>query len=50
MDEEKRQEMNEDLTYISQKIFLRYASKIFRLMLIMIIVIYFIGQYWVILV
>lgn len=50
MDEEKRHEMNEDLTYISQKIFLTYTTKIIRLMIIMIIVIYYIGQYWYILV
>ena len=42
-DPEKRNEINRDLIYIEDKIYLRSIMKIFRLMAIVVFVIYFVG-------
>jgi hypothetical protein len=42
-DPEKRNEINRDLIYIEDKIYLRSMMKIFRLMAIVVFVIYFVG-------
>ena len=47
-DPEKRNEINRDLIYIEDKIYLRSIMKIIRLMAIVVFVIYFVGQYWLI--
>ena len=49
-DEVKKYQTNEDLTYISTKIYMRYIIKIIRLILTIIAITYFVGQYWFIMV
>ena len=46
----KKDEMNEDFIYIAQKIYLRNMVKIMRLILYIIFITYFVGQYWFIIV
>jgi hypothetical protein len=47
-DPAKRNEINEDLIYIEDKIHLRSMFKIIRLLAIVVFVVYFVGQYWLI--
>ena len=47
-DPERRNEINEDLIYIEDKIYLRSLLKIFRLLAIVGFIIYFVGEYWLI--
>ena len=42
-DEVKKYQTNEDLTYISTKIYMRYIIKIIRLILTIIAITYFVG-------
>ena len=47
-DPEKRNEIEKDLIYIEDKIYLRGFVRLFRLLAIVAFVIYFVGQYWLI--
>jgi hypothetical protein len=45
-DPEMSQEINRDLIYITRKIYIRNIFKIIRLILQILFIVYFIGQYW----
>ena len=47
-DEQLKYETNEDLNYINRKIYVRYGVKLFRIILIILLITYFAGQYWII--
>jgi hypothetical protein len=49
-DPEKRGEINEDLIFIAKKIYLRFTLKILVIVFQIMFIVYFIGQYWFIIV
>ena len=47
-DEEKKYSTNQDLNYITRKIYVKYWVKLLRIVLIILLITYFVGQYWII--
>lgn len=43
-DETKKYETNDDLNYITRKTYVRYGVKLFRIVLIILLMMYFVGQ------
>ena len=46
----KREEINEDLIFIAQKIYMRFTLKILVIVFQIMFIVYFVGQYWFIIV